>query len=110
MKLNFFHYEILLSTYFITSRDDIVADNSANGLDEIAMGNSSNNNHGSENALKTISMEEYTRLVRDSVEFYKAKKTIETLTKRIEKKDATILEFKKKSKFGNLSPVSLRYF
>lgn len=96
--------------YFITSRHDIVADNSANGLDGLAMGNSSNNDHGSEIAMETISMEEYTRLVSDSVELHKAKKTIDKLTKQINKKDATILELKKKSEFGNLSLVSLRYF
>lgn len=86
-----------------------MADSSANGLDELAMGNSSNNNH-SEIAMKAISMEEYTRLVRDSVDLYKAKKTIERLTKQINKKDVTISEFQKKSEFGNLSLVSLRYF
>lgn len=102
VKIIYFYYEILLSSYFKTYRHDILA---SNGL---AVSNSSNS--GSEITMKTIPMEEYTRLVRDSVQLYKAQKTIEKLTKRIEKNDATILGLKKKLEFGNISPVSLRQF
>lgn len=70
----------------------------------------SNTNYESEIAMKTISMEEYGRLVGDSVQLNEAKKTIGKLTKCIEKKDATILKLSKKLEFGNISPVSLRYF
>lgn len=71
------------------------------------MDNSSNSNRDFEHTMKTISMEEYIKLVSGSVELYKAQRTIDRMTKSIKKKDATILELKKKLEFGNLSPVSL---
>lgn len=51
-------------------------------------------------------MEEYTRLVGDSIQLNGAKRTVEKLTKCIEKKDAAILKLKKKLEFENISPVS----
>lgn len=71
------------------------------------MDNFSNSSRDSEHTMKTISMEEYIKLVHGSVELYKAQKTIDRMTKSIEKKDAEILELKKKLEFGNLSSVSL---
>lgn len=82
----------------------------SNGLDECAMSISSNRNHGSEIAMKAISLEEYTRLVGDSVQLNEAKKTVVKLTKCTEKRDATILKLEKKLEFGNISTVSLQYF
>lgn len=96
-----------ISAILYQNRYDISTDNTSNGLNECAMDNSSNNNCNSETTMKTISMVEYTRLVQNSIEICKAKKTIDKLTKSIEKKDAALLKLENKLKLPNLSHVSL---
>lgn len=55
-------------------------------------------------------MDEYKKLCDDSVELYRAKKTIDKLSASIEKKDRIIEKMEKEVKFEDLSPVSLQNF